>query len=215
VPSLAEMSLVWDPPDGALPPFPTQLVEDIASAARELSRVPEARRASQRPSERSPLAGTDGPARPDYERALRTYALRNAKPLHLDRRLPIEVAGFHSSFRVSPDGQLLIDIVAQFAQCDSDTSDELGGAPLRGGTTVVASSDGAVRYVIAKPLESGAATADRREQARLRRERQYGFVADCDGRDALRPWCADERDLRRRMLRMYNFASLHSRGDRS
>ena len=76
-----------------------------------------------------------------------------------DPDLDIRVAGFHSSYRVAPDGQLLIDIVAQFEQRKPETSDEFGGVPLRGGTTVVASADGVVRYVISKPFESGASTS--------------------------------------------------------
>jgi hypothetical protein len=90
-----------------------------------------------------------------------------------------------------------------------ETSDELGGAPLRGGTTVVASSDGVVRYVIAKPLVSGASTARRRAEAQARRERQYDFVEECDHGDPQRAWCADSQ-LASRMLRMHNFASLHA-----
>ena len=37
--SLAEVSLLWDPPDGKLPPFPTGLIADLASAAREFRQV--------------------------------------------------------------------------------------------------------------------------------------------------------------------------------
>ena len=55
---------------------------------------------------------------------LREYAKANCRKLHLDPDLDIRVAGFHSSYRVAPDGQLLIDIVAQFEQCKPETSDE-------------------------------------------------------------------------------------------
>ena len=141
---------------------------------------------------------------------LRKYAKTNARKLHLDPNKNIEIAGFHSSYRVAPDGQLLIDIVAQFEQCQEETSDELGGVPMRGGTTVVASADGEVRYVISKPLISGASTPIKRREAKDRRDRQYEFVDLCDQSDPQRAWCASEGDLRQRMLRMHNFASLHS-----
>ena len=54
------------------------------------------------------------------------YANANARKLHLDPKKDITVSGFHSSYRVAPDGQLLIDIVAQFEQVAEDTSDDLG-----------------------------------------------------------------------------------------
>jgi hypothetical protein len=208
VASLAEASLLWEAPEMSLPPFPTELVRDLASAARELSA------ASLRPiagqaGDESGLATSDEATMKRYKRVLARYARDNARQLHLDPHRPIDVRGFHSSYRVAPDGQLLIDIVAQFAQSEDETRDALGGAPFRGGTTVVASSDGVVRYVIAKPLESGASTSRARADARARRERQYTFVEDCDHADPQRPWCASSQ-LGTRMLRMHNFASLHA-----
>lgn len=211
VTSLAEVSLVWDPPARTLAGFPTQLVQDLASAARELGRLPSSR--SRDPGIRpgSGLAESAGGTRRAYTQLLRRYARANAADLHLDPKLPIEVAGFHSAFRVAPDGQLLIDIIAQFAQCDESTRDALGGAPFRGGTTVVASSDGSVRYVIAKPLKTGASNRLKRIEAAARRDRQFEFVDGCDARDPQRAWCASQGDLKTRMLRMHNFSALHSR----
>ena len=207
VTSLAEVSLLWDPPERGLPPFPTGLVADLASAAREFGQVVPKTRKNKRGSG---FSDGDQSSREEYAPLLQEYANTNAKKLQLDPNKDIEVAGFHSSYRVAPDGQLLIDIVAQFEQCDKETSDELGGAPMRGGTTVVASADGVVRYVISKPLVSGASTSIKRREAKLRKERQYNFVDDCDQNDPQRAWCADHGDLRLRMLRMHNFASLHS-----
>lgn len=209
--SLAEVSLLWDAPERGLPKFPTGLVQDLASAAREFGRVSPVRRGGVGGG--SGLNDGDRKAIGRYVPLLRSYAKANARKLHLDPKQKVEVAGFHSSYRVAPDGQLLIDIVAQFEQCQKGTSDELGGAPLRGGTTVVASADGAVRYVIAKPLESGASTPLKRQEAKLRRERQYDFVEACDQADPQAAWCSDDRQLRFRMLRMHNFAALHSSRD--
>jgi hypothetical protein len=211
VTSLAEVSLLWDPPERGLPPFPTGLVADLASAAREFGQVVTKPRG--RAGFGSGFTDGDQSSRRRYAPLLHRYAKANARKLQLDPKQPIDVAGFHSSYRVAPDGQLLIDIVAQFEQCELKTSDELGGAPMRGGTTVVASADGVVRYVISKPLESGASTAVKRREAKLRKEGQYNFVADCDQADPQRAWCSDERDLRVRMLRMHNFASLHASRD--
>jgi len=205
--SLAEVSLLWDPPDGKLPPFPTGLIADLASAAREFGQVTTRARKNGRGSG---ISDGDPSAGRGYAPLLREYAKANCKKLHLDPDVDIRVAGFHSSYRVAPDGQLLIDIVAQFEQCKPETSDELGGVPLRGGTTVVASADGVVRYVISKPFESGASTSIKRREAKDRKERQYDFVERCDQSDPQRAWCAGDRDLNTRMLRMHNFASLHS-----
>jgi hypothetical protein len=206
--SLAEVSLLWDPPENGLPDLPTGLIADLASAAREFGQI--TTRRSRNGRQGSGISHDDSAAGQRYELLLRKYAKTNAKRLQLDPRLDIKVAGFHSSYRVAPDGQLLIDIVAQFEQCKKETSDELGGVPMRGGTTVVASADGEVRYVISKPLESGASTPIKRREAKERRQRQYDFVDTCDEQDPQRAWCAGKNDLRERMLRMHNFASLHS-----
>jgi hypothetical protein len=208
VASLAEAALIWDPPDRQLPKFPNELFDDLAAAARALSRIPTYGASS---AAGAGLAETDRKKQNLYRALLKEYARDHAPGLHLDRRKKIDVTGFHSAFRVAPDGQLLIDIVAQFAQEDETTGDELGGAPLRGGTTVVASSDGVVRYVIAKPLVSGASTPEKKAEAKARRERQFEFVERCDARDAMGVWDADLNAKKTRMLRMHNFAGLHSR----
>ena len=210
VTSLAEASLVWDQPGPNMKKFPTELVRDLASAAQELGRI-----SWKNPNEGargSGLVESDDVTIREYTELLGAYAKDNIKKLHLDPGLDIEVAGFHSSFRVSPaDGQLLIDIVAQFAQCDETTRDEFGGAPLRGGTTVIASSNGDVRYIIAKPLPKGASTRLKRQEAVERQKRQRNFVAGCDARDALQAWISNPDDYRTRMMRMHNFAAMHSR----
>jgi hypothetical protein len=204
VPSLADVSLLWEPPDRKLAGFPTGLVADLASAAQQLGRIPTSTKGSG-------LVQEDRSQAKRYASMLGAYALRNASSLHLDRRLPIEVAGFHSSFRVAPDGQLLVDIVAQFAQKSGDESHDLGGLAERGGTTVVASSEGKVRYVIAKPLKSAAASRPKRAEAKARMERQRAFVEECDQRDAQLAWRANPEYRRTRMLTAFRFSALHSR----
>ncbi len=209
VTSLAEVSLLWDPPDGRIAPFPTGLVRDLAAAAREFGTVRVDRGRNGKADVQSPPGVSGEATHRRYATILGRYAGKNARRLHLDPELPIHVSGFHSSFRVAPDGQLLIDIIAQFTQVDESTRTDLGGAPLRGGTTVVASSDGVVRYVIAKPLASGASTAAKRAEAEARRTRQVGFVEACDRADPQRAWCA-RAQLGSRMLRLHSFAALHA-----
>jgi hypothetical protein len=199
VSSLADVSLLWDAPEWNLPQFPNEIVKDLASAAREFGRA----------GGGHVVQGAVATGR-RYAPRLLKYAQDNAKKLHLDPKRAIAVTGFHSSYRVAPDGQLLIDIVAQFEQSIEDTKGTFGGSPLRGGTTVVASADRVVRYVIAKPLESAASTPLKRREAKLRTERQREFVDECDRGDPQAAWCADSRDFPTRMLRMHNFASLHS-----
>jgi hypothetical protein len=143
---------------------------------------------------------------------MREYAKQNAVKLHLDPDRPIAVLGFHPVFRVAPRGQLLVEMVMQFAQRDEMFEKDVersGGLPLRGGTTVIAAANGDVRYVIAKPLESKRISAAKQREARLRREQQEAFVASCDSRDARLVW-SDERYHRRRSALRMNFKAIHS-----
>lgn len=118
-------------------------------------------------------------------RALQTWAKRNADELDLDSERPIQVQGFHALYRVTQGGQLRVELVVQFLQTAGDKEfDGLGGVPLRGGATVVASSDGRVRYVISKPLpKKGRSAADERERnalQRLEKQREYVDLTDLD-----------------------------------
>ena len=84
---------------------------------------------------------------------LHKYAMENAEDLGLDDKVPIQVEGFHSVFRVGQDGQLVIEVVAQYGQQDDSKRKELGGLPFRGGTTSSPATAG-VRYVIARLFSS-------------------------------------------------------------
>jgi hypothetical protein len=82
-------------------------------------------------------------------------------------------------------------MVAQFTQRDEkfqDNYDVSGGLNLRGGTTVIASANGVVRYVISKPLESEKFSAQKNAEARMRRERQEAFVRELDQADMNLTW---------------------------
>lgn len=231
VASLAEESLIWESAgEGEYEPLNQQLVNQLAIGARLLG-SPVNRSLFMAPPSQSkarlfrdvPYDPTD-PSHDEYgidlmagvKHELNAYATRNAVKLGLrpDRR--ISVRGFHPAFRVAPDGQLLIEIVAQFAQRALKGEverlygkDKLGGVPLRGGTTVIASADGRIRYVISKPLPSPRLRADQRRHAGERVERQLDFVAKCDSADPRLPWDHSDEYYPRRIAAAMNFAAIH------
>ncbi len=233
VASLAEESLLWD---DASPDFPP--IEDIDSAvmlrefvtaatrvSRERPRRAETsvsgRRskydedpdASDSPVESVQMAGTaniqetPSPQR-EIARELHRYAETYQRQLSLRDDLPIQVAGFHTSFRVAPSGQLLIEYIVQFAQTERLDDDALGGLPLRGGTTVVAAANGAVRYVISKPLPHPGLDPAAKAAANARIERQKRYVQLCDATDLSEAYGLGGNP-RERMLRRMNLRSLH------
>ena len=83
---------------------------------------------------------------------LHVWAKRNAETLELDPGFPIRLVGFHSVHRVAPSGELLVEMVAQFVQTRTPDGD-LGGLRLLAGTTLVATLEGRVRYLVAKPFD--------------------------------------------------------------
>jgi hypothetical protein len=197
VTSLAEGSLLWEPVEEAVP-FPRDLrewmKEQVLADAQSFER-------DAVPPRYSFL---------DVRAGFRDWALSNASLLRLDPALPINPLGFHPSFRIGSQGQLLLELVMQFAQKDQDTaaSNEFGGVPFRGGTTVIASADGKIRYAIAKPLpHKGLATQVRRDAAE-RRDRQREFVARSDFHDPTSVWL-DQKSYHARMAMRMSFAALH------
>jgi hypothetical protein len=153
------------------------------------------------------LAGAEeyGKARDRYRRtgataapALQQWALNNAEALGLTPDVPIRAQGFHATYRVAPDGRLAVEIVSQFVQQRMETEDDprYGGLRFRGGTTVVATADGAVRFVIKKPLADEA-----------RRTGQLEFAAACDADDPALSWAGDDY-MKDRIARL-SFRGLH------
>jgi hypothetical protein len=221
--SLAEEALLWEPAEGRVPRIPVErldMLPEMVVAATGFSRsstvgvgVDEAM-ASADALFRTRVAGAgDGALSARLARQLHAYATENAVRLLLDPKRPVEVAGFHTSFRVAPNGRLLIELIAQFAQKDISYADRLGGLPLRGGTTLVASVDGTVRYLVAKPLpERGLPAADR-TLATERAERSLAFVEACDRRDLSASYLT-AAEFQRRMVVRTKFRALH-RGGRS
>jgi hypothetical protein len=134
----------------------------------------------------------------DAAPSLHKWATDNAAALQLDADLPIQAKGFHPTFRVAPSGRLVIELVAQFVQRKRETGDDLafGGLRFRGGTTIVATADGVVRFVIAKPIAS--------EQ---RRKRQLAFVEAQDIADPALSWSDD--DYGKTRIARLSFRGLH------
>jgi hypothetical protein len=129
--------------------------------------------------------------------SLRSWASDNAEALGLSPAGKIDIQGFHGTFRVAPNGRLVVEVVARFTQWE-DTRDapEYGGLAFRGGTTVVAESSGDVRFVIAKPLASSE-----------RRERQLRFVESCDASDPALVW--SDREYEGSRVANLSFRGLH------
>jgi hypothetical protein len=144
----------------------------------------------------------------DLAKALHPYAVKNADALGLDKDAKIQVRGFHPVFRVAPSGRLLIELVAQFAQVDRSVKDQLGGIPFRGGCTLIASSNGAFRYLISKPMRKAGGDAVRAHMGEARFDRQQDYLQMCDMQNALTPYFT-ANEYRERMLEMMNFANLH------
>jgi hypothetical protein len=141
--------------------------------------------------------------------ALQKYADANRGPLCLHPSLPVQVQGFHSVFRVAPSGQLLIELVAQFLQTDRSRTEELGGIPLRGGSTVIASADGTIRYVVSKPLPGGDVDSGQAARGEKRLTRQQQYLAMADLMDPETPYTT-EMEHATRALRRADLARLHA-----
>jgi hypothetical protein len=189
--SLAEESLIWPTAEKTFPRLPMNTVESLREmmySANAFSRTAAWTEQTGNQPERAQSysesdEGTDRDVGKDAAVALWNWANQNRAKLLLDPKLRVEVHGFHTAFRVSPGGQLLTEVVAQFAQADKADVLRRGGIPLRGGTTVVAAADGTVRYLITKPIPSANLDAVQKKQAQLRVQRQDEYLTLCDGAD--------------------------------
>lgn len=216
VPSLAEESLLWEEnerqdSERRVPDLPVQdphLMKEFLFSASGVSRQAPSRQQSVPREEWTDEEGDVDVGKEVYP-ILRDWANNNRVSLllHPDPNLKVEVVGFHPVYRVAPDGRLLIEYVAQFAQRDDSRKKELGGLPFRGGTTIVASVDGRVRYVIAKPMNT-AEGAPKAHEANARLSAQVEYLQAADALDPFFPYANDEYVENRMALRM-NIAALH------
>ena len=194
VSSLAEEALVWPDrePDGLklwFEPF----TQALAVSAQAFDRGPRRRTRVAAPAEARAAVG-------QWAGLLNEYAKQHSGELGLDPRYsPPRLQGFHTVFRVSPDGQLVVELVAQFAQEDKSVRQDpaYGGVALLGGTTIIATAEGKIRYVISKPIDDE------------RRKRLAEFVSQCDDQDAMLAWGGDSYRAQRMKLR--SIARLHRR----
>lgn len=153
--SLAEESLMWEGPHRKVPPLPGSLISALTTTAQAFARI--------RPgmNERSVKGELDRAAKNE----LAEFARKHARALHLSPDRPVNVTGLRHSFRVGPDGQLVIEIIGQIIQTRRQRSNVM---PERG-VTIVASADGKIRYVIPNqplpPLGAPARNADHVELA--------------------------------------------------
>src|SRR5262249_9419450 len=192
VPSLGEESVRWPRRDDGLRLDFAPLDEALGVSARSFDRGPHRKTRVLEGEETRRKQG-------EWARRLQKWGAANAAQLGLDPSHAPRVEGFHTVFRVNPAGQLVVELVLQLVQEDEGKRGDpaFGGAPVRGGCTVIAAAAGNVRYVLAKPL------------SKERCERQAAFVAGCDEQDAMLPWANDAYFLRRMKAR--SFARIHRR----
>lgn len=220
VTSLAEESLLWTNVTGRLPPLGAAalplLREVFFSAVRSFD-------AGWQPSGPTNFDTADTPSQSvrldegeeidldvtaDFAQMLHNYAKTNALELGLDPMASIQVRGFHTVFRVAPNGRLLIELVAQFGQRDRSQSSDLGGIPFRGGCTLITSSNGEARYLISKPMNTPGTDPVRQGKGQLRLDKQREYLSMCDMRNPQTPYYTSQ-EYQGRMLELMNFAGLH------
>jgi hypothetical protein len=155
VSSLAEESLRWCPPEvmkGIKPPVCEGLEFDIPQPTTPQQKIKNAK-------------------------ILSRFGRLNAKALGLNPNDKVQAFSFHAIHRVAPDGRLKVEIIAELMQqmeVPLDKSDKTSERfTFRGGTTVVLTNEGKVRYAIQKNLGQ-----DDANNPRLKRQRDYYYTSD-------------------------------------
>jgi hypothetical protein len=175
---LSEEALLWSPPE----------VAGVAIPELAFDRLQHAPHPADDPgvAERTRRADAVGRVvtRPDIAKS---FGLRPIARAAADVELPV-VESVRALRRVGADGEMRFNIVAEVTQ--RRRVHLTGGRPywLHGGSTVVLDADGAVRYAIAKWIDS---------KSRLDRYAKYVSRLDRETRDLLRA----ERPSRAGMLR--------------
>jgi hypothetical protein len=228
--SLAEESLIWEEPDTELrlDPKKIQWANEIyrASTAFSLTPINGVSKIKESTTDngdqilkevikKKPDWGgfnsyDEGTKKPELLSGLHSFAVENALALNLDPSpgRKIHVSGFHTIFRVAQNGQLLTELVVQFTQKDESEMNKMGGIPLRGGTTIVAGTDGRIRYIISKPLPSTALSEAACKKGELRREQQRAYLAATDLADPKMAY-GDKKYLKNRSKMRMRISSLH------
>jgi hypothetical protein len=217
--SLAEESLLWDNVENQLPVLsgdvPTLLEQVFFNAVRSFDtgwQDPSYQPDTVDPTKQY-VNEDDGEeieldVNTELGMALHQYAMSNKDQLGLNGDLKVQVRGFHPVFRVAPNGRLLVELVVQYAQVDHSVKNQLGGIPFRGGCTLIASSNGKVRYLISKPMRKAGGDPSRGSKGEARFARQQDYLKMCDLQNALTPYYT-LKEYPQRMLELMNFANLH------
>lgn len=215
VTSLAEESLIWHEAPEDLPsldPERLQFANNIYLAAASFSLDPlrKITKSGQAQPGWGSISSTGEFSKKKSILAigLHEYARMNAEKLFLDINRDIAVSGFQPVFRVSTKGQIKSGLVVQFSQHDDEKKGELGGIPFRGGTTIFATIDGDIRYMIAKPLPSKSLPADVNEMANLRLSTHKAYLKTSDQSDLQMTFGDNAYMQHRSQLRM-KLRSLH------
>lgn len=228
VTSLAEESLLWPNQIGAARPadFDADILEDAWRLVRSNVSEQNQRRLRRRDPERADgwhravaeyqAESTDDEI--DTEEAaaaassrfakLHRYATANAVALGLDPSRTIAVEGFHTVYRSTVDQRTVVEFVAQFTQTDRNTGEDLGGLPLRGGSTVIFDNYGKPRYIACKPMPGEGVTPELHREGTARLARMTRTVEAFDRRDPLMAF-ADPEYLKKRMALRARFRAVH------
>jgi hypothetical protein len=140
---------------------------------------------------------------------LSRFGKANAKALGLNPKEPVQAFSFHSIHRVAPDGGLKVEMIAELMQqmdvaLDPDDKDS-DVFTFRGGTTVILTDKGEVRYAIQKNLGE-----DSKDNKRLQRQRDY--YQNSMASMAMAPYGTEEMQNflpRRGRKRQMNFSLVH------
>src|SRR5262249_12952706 len=152
---------------------------DRAQRARRRAIVPTAQERAYRPDE----PDLDVDFESWIAKLLHDYADKNRAKLGLRPGTRIAVRGFHPTVRIGRQGQLVLEVVTQFTQKEQGDAEARGGVPIRGGVTLVASADGHVRHIIAKPLPMPGVAKEFAAMAARRQDREAAFIEQCDRAD--------------------------------
>jgi hypothetical protein len=167
VTSYAEESLRWCPPEvlkNVSPPRCEGLMFDVFKQPTASQQAENAKRLSR-------------------------FGRAHARALGLTPDVPVQAHSFHPVHRVAPNGRLKVEIVAELMQqmtVPYDPKDKKSDTfTFRGGTTIILTQDGDVRYAIQKSLGR-----DDSGNERLRQQREYyeqldagfGMATYLDGR---------------------------------
>jgi hypothetical protein len=104
---------------------------------------------------------------------LSQFGAANAEALGLTPGWPVQAHSFHPVYRTSPAGRLQIEVITELTQqipdVRLDPHDENSPTfTFRGGSTLILSQEGDVRYTIRKSLRQ-----DNAQNVRLQRQREY------------------------------------------